>query len=181
MDNSVTVAGNLTREPELRYTPQGTAVATLGLAINRSFTGSDGKASTATDFVDVKAWRQLAERAAEMPIGSRVVVTGRFQQDRWEDEQGAKRSKLYIVADDVAASMKFADVKVSKPLKGQDLAATEAMVEEAEMSQAPTQALAKQAQPYSMKARLGAAPAANEVEPQAAPAKSQRKAATRGR
>ncbi len=116
MNNSVTIVGNLTRDPELRYTPSGAAVVKFAVAVNRYFTNRAGDKVEQTDFIDVTAWRGMAENIAEsFHTGDRVIVTGRFQQDRWEEEATSnKRSKIYLVADEVGASARFATVEITK-------------------------------------------------------------------
>ena len=97
--NKVFLMGNLTRDPELRYTPDGTAVADLGLAVNESYTGRDGKQVERTLFVDVVAWRRQAETASEyLSKGRPIFVEGRLQLDEWENQQGEKRTKMRVVA-----------------------------------------------------------------------------------
>lgn len=119
MSNSVTVVGNLTREPELRYTPSGAAVVKFGMAVNRSYNNRNGDKVEQTDFFDVTAWRELGENIAEsLSSGSRVIVTGRLQQDRWENEGGEKRSKIFIVADEVGPSLRWATASVTKTTRG---------------------------------------------------------------
>ncbi|MGQ0678961.1 MAG: single-stranded DNA-binding protein [Actinomycetota bacterium] len=119
MSNTVTVVGNLTREPELRYTPSGAAVAKFGLAVNRSYNNRNGDKVEQTDFFDVTAWRELGENIAEsLTVGSRVIVTGRMQQDRWENDGGEKRSKIFIVADEVGPSLRWATAAVTKTTRG---------------------------------------------------------------
>jgi single-strand DNA-binding protein len=119
MSNVVSVVGNLTREPELRYTPSGAAVCKFGLAVNRSYANRNGDRVEQTDFFDVTAWRELGENIAEsLTVGSRVIVTGRLQQDRWENEGGEKRSKVYIVADEVGPSLRWATAAVTKTTRG---------------------------------------------------------------
>lgn len=99
--NQVVLMGNLTRDPEVRQTPGGQSVCSFGLALNRSFKGSDGQWQEATDFVDIVAWAQLGERIAQyLHKGSRVLVQGRLQYRSWEQD-GQKRSKLDVVASDV--------------------------------------------------------------------------------
>ncbi len=99
--NQVIMMGNLTRDPEVRQTPNGQSVCSFGLALNRSFKGADGQWQEATDFVDVVAWAQLGERVAQyLHKGSRVLVQGRLQYRSWEQD-GQKRSKLDVVAGDV--------------------------------------------------------------------------------
>jgi single-strand DNA-binding protein len=99
--NSVVLLGHLSRDPELRYTPQGAAVCDFGLAVNRRFTRKDGEKIDEVTFVDVTVWNRLAEIAAEyLKKGRAVLAAGRLVQDRWQDEAtGQKRSKLRVVAE----------------------------------------------------------------------------------
>ncbi len=111
-DNTVTVVGNITRDPELRYTQGGAAVASFGLAWNMK--GRDGKEDQVS-FFDVTCWRQLAENVAEsLTKGSRVVVYGRLDQRSWENQDGDRRSKVEIIADDVAPSLKWASAQLTR-------------------------------------------------------------------
>ena len=97
--NKVILAGNLTRDPELRYTPKGTAVARISLAVNRTFTGEDGQKREEVSFVDVDAWGRQAEIIAQyMKKGRPLLVEGRLKQDTWEDKNTRqKQSKLKVV------------------------------------------------------------------------------------
>jgi single-strand DNA-binding protein len=101
--NRVLLIGNLTRDPELRYTPKGTAVTEIGLAVNRVYTGEDGERKEETTFVDVTLWARLAEIAGQyLKKGRPVFVEGRLQLDTWDDKQtGQKRSKLRVVAENI--------------------------------------------------------------------------------
>jgi single-strand DNA-binding protein len=100
--NRVLLMGNLTRNPEIRYTPSGTAVADLGLAVNESFKNKAGETVEQTCFVDVVVWGRQAETASEyLHKGSPVFVEGRLQLDQWESKEGEKRSKLRVRADRV--------------------------------------------------------------------------------
>ena len=93
--------GNLTRDPELRTTPNGQSVCSFSLALNRSYKGADGNWQEATDFVDVVAWGPLGERVNQyVTRGRPVLVSGRLQSRSWEQE-GQKRSKVEVVANDV--------------------------------------------------------------------------------
>jgi single-strand DNA-binding protein len=119
VSNSVTVVGNLTREPELRYTPSGAAVVKFGLAVNRSYTNRNGEKVEETAFFDVTAWRELGENIAEsLSVGSRVIVTGRLQQDSWQNDAGEKRSKVFILADEVGPSLRWATASITKTTRG---------------------------------------------------------------
>ena len=101
--NQVILMGNLTRDPELRQTPNGTSVTSFSLALNRSYKGSDGQWQEATDYIDVVAWGPLGERVAQyLTKGRPCLVNGRLQSRSWDDkETGAKRSKVEVVAQDV--------------------------------------------------------------------------------
>ncbi|MDB5160693.1 MAG: putative Single-stranded DNA-binding protein 1 [Candidatus Saccharibacteria bacterium] len=99
--NQVTLMGNLTRDPELRTTPNGQSVCSFSLALNRSYKGADGNWTEATDFIDVVAWAALGERVAQyLTKGRPALVSGRLQSRSWEQD-GQKRSKVEVVAQDV--------------------------------------------------------------------------------
>lgn len=99
--NQVILMGNLTRDPELRQTPGGTNVCSFSLALNRSYKGQDGNWQEATDFIDVVAWGPLGERVSQyLNKGRACLVTGRLQSRSWEQD-GQKRSKVEVVAQDV--------------------------------------------------------------------------------
>jgi len=99
--NQVTLMGNLTRDPELRQTPSGQQVCSFSLALNRSYKDQSGEWQEATDYVDVVAWGPLGERVAQyLKRGSRTLVQGRIQSRSWEQE-GQKRSKVEVLANDV--------------------------------------------------------------------------------
>ncbi len=99
--NKVLLLGNLTRDPEVRYTPKGTAVGDLGLAVNRRVSDGNGNWSDEVTFVDVTVWGTNAENAQKyLTKGRGVFIEGRLQMDTWEDKQsGQKRSKLKVVAE----------------------------------------------------------------------------------
>ena len=101
--NRVLLIGNLTRDPDLRYTPKGTAVTEIGLAINRIYSGDDGERKEETTFVDVTLWARLAENAGQyLKKGRPVFIEGRLQLDTWDDKQtGQKRSKMRVVAENM--------------------------------------------------------------------------------
>jgi single-strand DNA-binding protein len=101
--NRVLLIGNLTRDPEVRYTPKGTAVADIGIAVNRVYSGEDGEKKEEVTFVDVTLWGRQAEVAQEyLKKGRQVFVEGRLQLDTWDDKQtGQKRSRLRVVADNM--------------------------------------------------------------------------------
>ncbi len=99
--NRVFLIGNLTRDPEVRYTPKGTAVADLGLAVNRVFTAEEGERREEVTYVDVVLWARLAEIAEQyLKKGRSVFIEGRLQLDSWDDKQtGQKRSKLRVIGE----------------------------------------------------------------------------------
>ena len=106
--NCVLLMGNLTRNPEIRYTPSGTAVCDLGIAVNETFKNSAGEVVEKTVFCDVTAWGKQAESCAEfLKKGSSVFLEGRMELDQWQSPEGEKRSKLRVRADFV----KFLDKK----------------------------------------------------------------------
>jgi single-strand DNA-binding protein len=99
--NQVILMGNLTRDPELRQTPNGQNVCGFSLALNRSYKGSDGNWQEATDYIDVVAWGPLGERVSQyLSKGRACLVNGRLQSRSWEQD-GQKRSKVEVVAQDV--------------------------------------------------------------------------------
>ncbi len=99
--NQVTLMGNLTRDPELRTTPNGQSVCSFSLALNRSYKNADGDWQEVTDFIDIVAWANLGERVAQyLSKGRAALVSGRLQSRSWEQD-GQKRSKVEVVANDV--------------------------------------------------------------------------------
>jgi single-strand DNA-binding protein len=99
--NKVILVGNLTRDPELRYTPKGTAIAKIGMAVNRVWTSETGEKKEEVTFVDVDVFGRTAENVAQyLRKGSPLLVEGRLRLDTWEDKQtNQKRSKLGVVAE----------------------------------------------------------------------------------
>lgn len=99
--NKVILLGNLTRDPEVRYTPKGSAVCDLGLAVNRNYTLESGEKREEVTFVDVVLWARLAEIAGEyLKKGRPVFIEGRLQMDSWDDKQtGQKRTKIRVVGE----------------------------------------------------------------------------------
>ena len=99
--NQVVLMGNLTRDPELRTTPNGQNVCSFSLALNRSYKNASGDWQEATDFIDIVAWGSLGERVAQyLTKGRPALVSGRLQSRSWEQD-GMKRSKVEVVANDV--------------------------------------------------------------------------------
>ena len=113
---STTIVGNLTRDPEIRYTRDGQATTSMSVAVNRRWQDRTTKEwEESTSYFDVVCWRDLAENVAlSLTKGARVVVTGRLEQRSWESDEGDKRSKVEIVADEIGASLRFATVDIHK-------------------------------------------------------------------
>jgi single-strand DNA-binding protein len=114
--NVVTLVGNITRDPELRFTNTGQATSSFGLAVNRRWQNRQTQEwEEATSFFDVVCWREMAENAAEsLSRGSRVIVTGRLEQRSWETPDGDKRSKVEVVADEIGPSIRWATAQITK-------------------------------------------------------------------
>ncbi len=115
-DSTVTVVGNLTRDPEIRYTTGGAAKASFGMAVSRRWQNRQSQEwEEQTSFFNVVCWREMAENVSEsLGKGSRVVVTGRLEQRSWETENGEKRSVVEIVADEVGPSLRWATAQVTR-------------------------------------------------------------------
>ena len=115
-DNNVTLVGNITRDPELRFLPNGTANATFGLAVNRRWQNRQtNEWEERVSFFNVVCWREMAENAASsLNKGTRVVVTGRLEQRSWETDQGEKRSVIEVVADEIGPSLRWAEAQVTR-------------------------------------------------------------------
>ena len=118
-DNQVMLVGNLTDDPELRFTPNGAAVANFRLAVTPRVRDGDSWKDGETSFFRVNVWRQQAENVAEsLSKGARCVVVGRLRTRSWETPEGEKRSSTEIEADEVAPSLKFATAKVERASRG---------------------------------------------------------------
>jgi single-strand DNA-binding protein len=115
-DNQITIVGNLTDDPELRYTANGAAVANFTVAFSTRIRDAAGNWTDGdTSFFRVNCWRALAENAAEsLTRGTRVVVSGRLKQRSWENQEGEKRSMIEIEADELGPSLKWATARVEK-------------------------------------------------------------------
>ena len=100
--NKVFLIGNLTRDPELKYIANGTGIAKFGLAVNRTYNTPEGEKKKETCFVDITAWDKLAEVCKEhLTKGRLVLIEGRLQYQSWESDDGTKRNKLEVVAQNV--------------------------------------------------------------------------------
>jgi single-strand DNA-binding protein len=114
--NQVVIVGNLTDDPELRYTPNGAAVVKFRVAVNRRYQDATGQWKDGeTSYFTVNGWRSLAENVAEsLTRGTRVVVVGRLQMRSWETQEGDKRTVTEIEADEIAPSLRWATAKIEK-------------------------------------------------------------------
>lgn len=113
--NFVTFVGNLTDDPDLRFTGSGAAVATLRVASNRRWTGRDGQQQEETTYLNVNCWRDLAENAAEsLSKGDRVIVIGRLRVRSYENQQGQTVWVTEIEADEIAPSLRWARAQIAK-------------------------------------------------------------------
>jgi single-strand DNA-binding protein len=115
-ENTVTIVGNLTDDPELRYTPSGAAVVNFTVAVNKRFRNNDGQWEDRLDgFFRCSCWRDMAEHVTESLVkGARVMVVGRLQQRSWETNDGQKRYEIEIQADEVGPSLRWATANVQK-------------------------------------------------------------------
>ena len=113
-DSTITVVGNLTREFELRFTAGGKAVASAGLAVNRK----DKEGNETVSFYNVTAWDSLAENAAQLPKGTRIVATGRIEIRSYETKEGETRQSVDITADALGPDLRWATAKVEKSQGG---------------------------------------------------------------
>lgn len=112
--SNITVVGNLTRDPELRYTQSGKATVTVGLAVNRRYQ-VNGEWQEQTSYMNVVAWDQLAENiAASLTKGSRVLVSGRLDVREYQGREGDKRTAVEIVADEIGPTLRWATVTIEK-------------------------------------------------------------------
>ncbi len=113
-DNSVTLVGNITREPELRFTGGGKGVASFGLAVNRRYQ-VNGEWQEKVSFFNVVAWDTLGENAAaSLHKGTRIIVNGRLEQRDYETREGEKRTVVEIVADEIGPSLRWARAEIER-------------------------------------------------------------------
>ena len=113
-ENSVTLVGNVTKDPELRYTTGGRGVASFGLAVNRRYQ-VNGEWQEQVSFFNVVAWGDLGENAAaSINKGNRVIVTGRLEQRSYETKEGEKRNVTEVIADELGPSLRWAQVQIER-------------------------------------------------------------------
>ena len=116
-DNTVTIVGNVTREPELRFTSSGRSQLTLGIAVNRRYPNRNqpGEWVEETSFFNVVCWADLAENvSSSVQKGSRIIVNGRLHQRSWETENNEKRSVVEVIAEEVGPSLRWATAQISR-------------------------------------------------------------------
>jgi len=119
--NSITLTGNLTRDPELRFTTGGRGVASFGLAVNRRYQ-VNGEWQEQVSFFNIVCWGDLGENvAATLTKGSRCIVSGRLEQRSWETNDGEKRSVVEVIADEVGPSLRWATAQVERTERSGDL------------------------------------------------------------
>lgn len=117
-DTSVTVIGNLTRDPQLRFTTSGKPVANIGVAVNRLTSRQGEEKTEEVSYFDVTCWDTLATNVgASLSKGDRVIVTGDLRQRSWENDDGDKRSKVEITAQSVGPDLRWAEAEVTKNAK----------------------------------------------------------------
>lgn len=117
-DNSITLVGNLTKDPELRFTTGGRGVASFGLAVNRRYQ-VNGEWQDQTSYFNIVAWGQLGENvASSLTKGMRVVVSGRLEQREYQNREGEKRSTIEINADEVGPSLRWATASIERNPRG---------------------------------------------------------------
>lgn len=116
-DNSITLVGNLTRDPEIRFTATGRAVASFGIAVGRRYQ-VNGEWQEQTSYFNITAWGQLGENAAAtFAKGTRVVVTGRLEQREYTTREGEKRTAIDVIADELGPSLRWATANVVRTPK----------------------------------------------------------------
>lgn len=139
--NKVTLIGNLTRDPEMRYTPAGTAVCTFGLATNREWVDASGQKQEAAEFHNIVAWTKLAEICSQLLFkGRKAYVSGRLQTRNWQGQDGVERNKTEIVIDEMIA---FGEGKGGQAAEESYSAAPESVVEEQIPDEVPAKKVKK--------------------------------------
>lgn len=120
MTTTVTLVGNAVREPELKFLPSGIALCELGIAVNTRRKEGDKWVDGDPEFYDVTCWREMAENVAtSITKGMRLVIIGKLNFRQWETDEGQKRSKISVTADEVSPSLRWATVEVSRVERSQ--------------------------------------------------------------
>lgn len=142
-DNSMSVCGNITRDPELRFTSSGRAVASFGVAVNRRYQKDGQWIDAEPTFVNIIAWGELGEHAAaSLNKGDRVRCIGRFESRTWDKPDGTKGFASELIADDVCPSLKWATVEISRSVRSGGTAPVDPVTGEAAQSRRPVPATA---------------------------------------
>lgn len=114
--NTVLLQGNLSRDPEIKYTPKGDAVCSFSIAVNEEYVNKKGEKCETVTFVDCKTWRGMAEKVSEYKKGTALYVFGKLRTDSWDDKQtGQKRYKTYVLADAVTSPFGAGKPKAAPP------------------------------------------------------------------
>lgn len=120
--NQVFLIGNLTRDPEVKYTDEGVAIAEMRLAVNKRWKDKDGKDTEVVDYFNVTAWGSLAENCMDsLKKGDRILVSGHLNLRNWETKDGRKYNLTNIIADVVAASLEFRKLRIADRASGEDV------------------------------------------------------------
>jgi len=138
--NQTYILGNLTRDPELKYTNEGMAIAEMGIAINKRWRDSSGEENNTVDYFNVTAWNNLAENcAANLKKGDRVILGGHLNLRTWENKEGKKYNIVNITADIVALSLEFSDKSINSATakKGKKKAQNTEALKEAALPENP--------------------------------------------
>jgi len=118
-DNTITLVGNLTRDPELRFTTSGRGVASFGIAVGRRYQ-VNGEWQEQTSYFNIVAWGQMGENAAAtFTKGMRVIVSGRLEQREYQNREGEKRTAIEINADEIGPSLRWATASVERTPRGE--------------------------------------------------------------
>jgi single-strand DNA-binding protein len=113
--NQIGLLGNLTRDPELKYTNEGTAICDLGLAVNRKWMDKEGREAENVDFFNITCWNSMAENCAfSLKKGDRVLISGHMNLRSWENKEGKKFNIINITADIIAASLEFSKIRFDR-------------------------------------------------------------------
>jgi single-strand DNA-binding protein len=106
--NQINLLGNLTRDPEIKYTNEGTAICEMGIAVGRRWTDKEGRESESVDFFNITCWNNMAENCAgSLKKGDRVLLNGHLNLRSWENKEGKKFNIINVTADTIAASLEF--------------------------------------------------------------------------
>jgi len=110
--NQINLLGNLTRDPEIKYTNEGTAICEMGIAVGRRWTDKEGRESESVDFFNITCWNSMAENCAgSLKKGDRVLINGHLNLRSWENKEGKKFNIINVTADTIAASLEFNRIK----------------------------------------------------------------------